>query len=52
MVIKIEKINDKELEKINGGGTAGIWIGLGVAAALVFISGVIEGISNPKNCNE
>ena len=52
MVINITKINNKTLEKINGGGSAAIWIGLGVTAIAVFLSGVIEGIANPKSCAE
>lgn len=51
MVISIKKISDEKLEKINGGGSSAIWIGLAIAAVTVFISGVIEGVSNPKSCN-
>ena len=51
MVIDIKKISEENLEKINGGGSSAIWIGLAIAAITVFISGVIEGISNPKSCD-
>ena len=43
--------NDK-LEKVKGGeGIAAVWIGLAVTAIVIFISGVIEGITNPERCN-
>lgn len=51
MVIKIQKICEEDLEKINGGGSSAIWIGLAIAAITVFISGVIDGIANPKSCD-
>ena len=51
MVIKIEKISDEKLEKINGGGSSAIWIGLAIAAVTVFISGIIDGIAHPKSCD-
>jgi hypothetical protein len=52
-VIKIKKLNEDRLEKIKGGeGIAtGVWIGLAITAAVIFISGVIEGITNPERCN-
>ncbi len=52
MVISIEKISDENLEKINGGGTSAIWIGLAITAITIFISGIIDGFTNPKNCGE
>ena len=52
MVIKIKKLSDEALEKINGGGGAAIWIGLGITAIVVFLSGVIDGIANPKSCTQ
>ena len=51
VVIKIKKISDDELEKIKGGSVAAIWIGLAVTAVVVFLSGVIEGITNPERFN-
>ena len=48
----MEKINEEKLEKIKGGeGVSAVFIGVAVAAALVFISGIIEGITNPERCN-
>ena len=52
MVINMEQIEDKQLEKINGGGVSAVWIGIGIAAIMVFISGVIEGIAYPRSCTE
>ena len=40
-----------ELENIRGGSYGGVILtGLVVTAVIVFISGVIEGITNPKRC--
>lgn len=50
MVINIVKLKEEELEAINGGATPYIWIGIAVAAAIIFLSGVIDGIVNPKEC--
>ncbi len=49
-MIIIIKVEEKELEKISGGAVPYIWIGIAVAAALIFLSGVIDGIANPKEC--
>lgn len=51
-MIKIERINTENLEKIKGGATITVWTGLAIAAIVVFLSGVIEGITNPERCNE
>lgn len=50
-MIKIEKISNKNLEKIKGGASITVWGGVLIAAAIVFISGLIEGITNPPRCN-
>ena len=50
MVIKIVKVDNTQLEKIRGGTVPYIWIGIGIAALVIFLSGVIDGISNPKEC--
>ena len=47
MVIDIKKISEENLEKINGGGSSAIWIGLAIAAITVLISGVIEWLTKP-----
>lgn len=43
------KINDEELEKING-GEAGLWIYLIVTSIIVFASGVLQGYTHGKEC--
>lgn len=44
-VIDIECVNNNDLKKITGGISA---LGMiGIAALIIFISGVIEGITNP-----
>ena len=47
----IEIIKEKDLENIKGGATITVWTGVIITAIVVFLSGVIEGITNPKNCN-
>ena len=44
------QIENNELVQIMGGNS--ILIGVAVAAIVVFISGVIEGITNPGRCGE
>ena len=46
----MEKVNNDKLEKISGGGVSWIAIGLGISALVVFISGIIEGYTNPGSC--
>lgn len=46
----MKKIEDDKLEKISGGGIHWAAIGLGIAAIVVFLSGVIEGYTNPGSC--
>lgn len=50
-MIKIKKIEVEELDKIKGGATISIWTGIVIAAVVIFLSGVIEGITNPERCN-
>jgi len=49
--IKIKEINKEDLEKIQGGAAVSIWTGIAIAAIVVFISGIIEGITNPERCH-
>jgi hypothetical protein len=51
MVSSIEKITDENLEKISGGGVQWFALGLGIATLVIFISGIIEGYTNPGRCN-
>ena len=43
------ELNKKELLKINGGFSFGL--GLGIAAGIIFIIGVIDGYIRPLACN-
>ena len=48
----MKKLDIEQLEKIKGGEGITIWTGLLITAIIIFISGVIEGITNPSKCNE
>ena len=45
----MQKINDAELSKINGGFSG--WVVAGIGLVVTFIAGVIDGIARPKKCN-
>ena len=45
----MKKVTDQKLERIMGGGSP--YLALGIIAAIVFISGVIEGIVHPNACS-
>ena len=51
MVISIRKIKKDELEKLYGGGVEWFGVGLGIVTLVVFISGIIEGYTNPGRCS-
>ncbi len=51
-MISIRVLNTEALESIKGGTSAPIWVGVAIAALIIFIAGVIEGIVNPERCNE
>lgn len=51
MVISIEIISDEKLEKVSGGGIQWLAVGVGIATIIVFISGIIEGYTNPGRCS-
>ncbi len=44
----MNKINNKELERIEGGFST--WAALGIASIVIFISGLVDGIVHPKSC--
>ena len=44
-----EKVNNLELQKITGGVSALALVG--IAALIIFISGVLDGFTNPGRCN-
>ena len=47
----MEKINNNELKKINGGGIS-FGVVIVVSALISFISGVISGIASPSACKK
>ena len=49
-MIIIIKLDDLELENISGGALNYVWIGIAISAAIIFISGIIDGIASPKEC--
>ena len=49
-MIKIVRVEDEQLEQIQGGAVPYIWIGIGVVAFIVLLSGFLDGITNPKEC--
>lgn len=52
-MIRIELIKESDLDNIKGGSIIGaIGTGLVITAIIVFISGIIEGITNPGKCGE
>lgn len=47
----MSKISNDKLEKVKGGANV-VLVGVAIAAIVVFISGVIEGFTNPGRCSE
>ena len=46
----MEKLTDNQLSNNKGGFTMNVWMALGIASLVVFLSGVFEGITNPDRC--
>lgn len=44
----MKKLTNQELEKIHGGFS--VWMALGIAATIIFLSGFFQGIAYPKEC--
>ena len=53
-MIIIKRIQEEQLETIKGGSTTlfTVWTGIAIASIVIFISGVIDGITNPNRCGE
>lgn len=50
-MVKITKISTENLEKIKGGEAVSVvWLGIAITAVVIFLSGVIEGLTNPMRC--
>ncbi len=47
----MKKVDIEELDEIRGGSLEWIGIGLGISALVMFLSGVIEGYTNPGRCS-
>ena len=43
---------EKELETIKGGTSFSVWTGIIVSTIVIFVSGLIEGITNPSKCGD
>lgn len=46
--VNMKELDKNELERITGGFS--IWAALGIASAIIFLSGVFGGIVHPKAC--
>ena len=46
----MKEINNSDLRIIKGGTISG-WVVLGIIAGVIFVSGIIEGITNPDRFN-
>lgn len=44
----VRSLDNSELKVITGGS---VWTGIAVSAIVVFLSGVLEGFTNPGRCN-
>ena len=45
----MKRIDDMELNKINGGFS--VWIAAGIGLVVTFVAGIIDGIARPKKCH-
>ena len=45
----MQELKKDEMQSIKGGGIS-IWVIAGISAAIVFISGIIDGFVRPKDC--
>lgn len=45
----MKKVNNLELQKVKGGVSVLAFVG--IAALIIFISGVLDGFTNPGRCN-
>ena len=51
-MVNIKEISTENLNKVTGGAIISIWTGIAVATAIIFVSGIIDGIVHPKRCGE
>jgi len=51
----MKKVDEKELERINGGSATVGMVGaiiMAVTSVSIIISGIFKGYTNPRGCNE
>ena len=46
----MEIVSHLELDHVRGGGSG--WVVVGIAAVVVFLAGVLEGITSPNPCQK
>lgn len=46
----MQSVNNFELDKVKGGVSG--WVVVGIAAVVVFLAGVFEGLTNPDPCQK
>lgn len=46
----MKRLSNNELKRLKGGFSA--WVGLGIAGAIVFLAGIIDGFTRPLTCNK
>lgn len=46
----MRQLNEYNLKEIKGGFDMSVGLAVGIAAAVIFLCGVIEGITNPDKC--
>ena len=45
----METLKKDEMKRIKGGGIS-VWVMVGIGAAIVFLSGIIDGFVHPESC--
>ena len=45
----MQDLEKEEMQSIKGGGIS-LWVIAGISAAIVFISGIIDGFVRPQDC--
>ena len=45
----MKKLKNEEMERISGGFST--WAAIAIAAAVIYVSGIIDGIVHPKACS-
>lgn len=48
----MKEISNEQLENIKGGTAMTVWTGIIISTIVIFVSGLIEGITNPEKCGD